>query len=837
MQNELLNRHRINTLLQKAARKPLTIVCAGMGCGKTRAVYDFTRDCQIPTAWIQITEMDNSGPRLWEQFVQGVSRVNRKLAGEFKKMGFPDTEDKLNLYLNMMKGMSNSSACIFVLDDFHLLKDSAVLKFMERSFNNLPKNVSNILVTRELPQINISSLMMRGNIYIINEAELNFTESEIGQLLVMRGLTAEISSLKKIYSDTKGWALLVGFVMRMLEKSPGYMGYVNDAIKYDVLQLIKMSVWDVVSDRCKHFLLCLSLVKHHTAELTDALSGNDESLIAELKTLNSFIRFNSHMAFWHIHPILLDFLSARQNLLSDEEVQRTYKIAADWCNKNNFVVDALFYYEKTGDYEMIASILLEHQPPFLEENAQLLSGIFERAPENVPENVIFFAALHVQVVFYTGGLEKALELAGRYESKYLLLPKKNKLRNRMLGSVYYIQGFLRFVESTFTDRYDFDQCIIKLNECFNGFSADAKCWYQHSPGLWTNLTGVSRAGAPREFADAMARSSPLLQKCANGLTAGFNDLCSGELLFYQGRINEAKVHFGKAAEIAADHAQFVILHRAMFYTMRIAVFEGDSETAELILKKMEELPLKNECFVCIINSEHSIAWFYCVLDLPDKIPNWLKENFVPYKYASSIENFGNHIKARYCYLSNNYSPLLAFMEEKKQRESILFERVEMLAMEACVHHNVKDKNAAFSVLREAWEAASPNGIVMPFIELGKDMRSLIHAAEKESGLKIPQEWLSNIKRMASLYSRNREQIVSDYTNKNDPGIREDLTPKEKMVLREMCKGFSNSDIAAKMNLSINTIKMHIGNIYIKLNAHKKADIFRIAAEQNLLSAP
>jgi len=51
----------------------------------------------------------------------------------------------------------------------------------------------------------------------------------------------------------------------------------------------------------------------------------------------------------------------------------------------------------------------------------------------------------------------------------------------------------------------------------------------------------------------------------------------------------------------------------------------------------------------------------------------------------------------------------------------------------------------------------------------------------------------------------------------------------------MYEGLSNSEIAAKLNLSINTVKMHVGGIYNKLGARNKADVFRIAAEHNFIS--
>jgi LuxR family maltose regulon positive regulatory protein len=272
----------------------------------------------------------------------------------------------------------------------------------------------------------------------------------------------------------------------------------------------------------------------------------------------------------------------------------------------------------------------------------------------------------------------------------------------------------------------------------------------------------------------------------------------------------------------------------MFYLLRIAVFQGDWETVQQTLNEMENYRSYNEYITFAVNCEISISWLYIILSQPERVSAWLKEKFAPYVHANTLENFGNQIKARYFYLTGSYEPLLAFMDEKKRRESILFERVEMLAMEACVRCRTGDKKNAVRVLGEAYETAAPNEIVMPFVELGRDMRALISAAESAPECKIPREWQKNVRQLASVYAKNQELLAAQYKKKNEIYKKISLSPRESEILRSLYKGFSNSEIAAGLDLSINTVKMHIGSIYNKLGARNKADIFRIAAEYNLL---
>jgi DNA-binding NarL/FixJ family response regulator len=60
-----------------------------------------------------------------------------------------------------------------------------------------------------------------------------------------------------------------------------------------------------------------------------------------------------------------------------------------------------------------------------------------------------------------------------------------------------------------------------------------------------------------------------------------------------------------------------------------------------------------------------------------------------------------------------------------------------------------------------------------------------------------------------------------------PGIKNPLTPREKEVLREIARGADNKQIAALLNISINTVKKHVSNILTKLGVQDR----RQAAER------
>ena len=835
--NEGFIRLRLNTLLAQSIKKPLTIVCAGMGCGKTQAVHDFSHECGLPVVWVHLSGQDNDSCHFWDSLTRATAQTNISLTEKLRKLGFPSTEESFSEYFDIRNREPTSVRYLLVFDGFHILKNAEVLRFLEREINNIPENRPVILISREFPQINISSLTVRDNAGFIFEDELNFTESELSHYLLQQGLSSETNRLTKIYKDTKGWAFIINFAARMLKKTPGYSGYVQSAIKQNIFQLIEAENWNTVSERLRRLFLRLSLTDHRSAELVDILAGGNEILISELKQQNAFIRFDKSIDYYYFNHLFMDFLSDRQSLLSDDEVNKTYRTIADWCMKNDFIVDALLNYEKIRDYELIVSILFECSTRFLMDNVKELLGIFQRINGNVFDTVEKSAAMHVQLVMNSGNLPETVNLLNHYEKKYLKLPENSAFRNRMLGCIYYQWAILRSVLCTADDRYDFDVYYSKAEEFLRGYPVKlCGSWYQHPPGMWTCLVGCNRSGAPQEFLEALIRSKRHLEKFTVGLCEGLDFLCQSELLFYKGYINQAESDLDKALEPARKHGQFEIIWRALFYKLRIAVYHGDYSKVELVFKSMDELLEKNDDSARFLIHDIIVGWYRYSLDQPEQIPGWLKERFTQRVfYTNSTENFSNNIKSRYYYLTRNYAALLDYIAEKKQRSTILFEKIELLAMEACAHYKMKDKESAFRVLQEAYDMAQPCEIVTPFIELGKDMRLLINAAagcaEKSN---VPLSWLKSIKQKVTLYCKNQAHIKYKHRKSNEFESNVVLTPRETDILHCLCEGLSRSEIADKYDLSVNTIKVHINNVYIKLNAHSRADIYRIAVEQNLV---
>jgi DNA-binding NarL/FixJ family response regulator len=62
-----------------------------------------------------------------------------------------------------------------------------------------------------------------------------------------------------------------------------------------------------------------------------------------------------------------------------------------------------------------------------------------------------------------------------------------------------------------------------------------------------------------------------------------------------------------------------------------------------------------------------------------------------------------------------------------------------------------------------------------------------------------------------------------------------LTPRELEVLQLICNGLSNREIAAKLEVSVNTVAVHRANIMNALGVHKTAELVVYALQNGLVS--
>jgi DNA-binding NarL/FixJ family response regulator len=70
------------------------------------------------------------------------------------------------------------------------------------------------------------------------------------------------------------------------------------------------------------------------------------------------------------------------------------------------------------------------------------------------------------------------------------------------------------------------------------------------------------------------------------------------------------------------------------------------------------------------------------------------------------------------------------------------------------------------------------------------------------------------------------KVIEFFSQRSKPKNESPLSPKEKEIVIGLVDGLSYKLIAARMNISIETVRFHIKNIYSKLHVHSKGEVIR-----------
>jgi len=834
----------MHVLLKKAMDYPLIIVCAGSGYGKTRAVHSFFSIYNAIAPWMQVSERDNIPLRIWESIAEMSLMVSREYSSSLKEIGFPKTDQAFSKFIDSMRKhvAPHPGKIIGIFDDFHLLHNPEILGFFERMVNSSPSNMPIMLITRCMPNVNLVGMTMRGKVFIIQEDMLCFTEDEISKYFSQLNLPVTNVDMRNIYDDTQGWAFAINLIGRSLAKKRKYERYALEAMKKNIFRLIEAEILQTLSEPLERFLMRIALLDRLSASLVKMLA-DDDKLISGMELLNAYIRYDFNMDTYMMHHMLRDYLRQKQEkILTDIERKETYEAAAKWCDENGYHMDAFYYYEKAANYDAIVQKVASLNVEIPHDMAKYIGDIFERVPEAVKFQNPLFPSMNLKLKINMGHFEEAHVLAQQYVNDYEARPESPE-RNKALSTIYGSWGAVRLHMSTATDVYDFDVYSKKMSEYFDKNPYRIIGTYKLTSAAWSFFVGTNRAGAMEEYVAVVSRATPYLMHVMKGFYAGMEDLLWGELYFYKRQFNDAEQYLKKSIIRAGEHDQYITQNRALVYLMIIAFTRGDYEGATAKLKEMEAMLNEKDYGIRYTIYDIACGFYHLLLEQPEQIPEWLKGDFSPFAHSSFLENYANRIRARYHYKTNQYSALLAYIENALKHPMILFCKIELLTLQALSLYQLKRRDEAIAAFTEAYLLAESNKIVTSFTEHAKDMRTLTLAAHKGAAIdgavngrtcRIPNKWLEEINRIASTYAKRKAKMIAEcrMANNLDGGIK--LTKREIEILKDMADGLSRTEIASNRNLSVNTIKMAVSIIYGKLGVSSLGEAIRTAVDKGII---
>jgi hypothetical protein len=209
-EKECINRVYIPEQCRKEMRvileRPVTIVQAPMGHGKTVAVKEFLQNEEVRIIWIDLKHCVND--KWWDYFCSEV-RDNfpdeQELCDEIARCGQPGNGQTINHVIRIINFLQPDHPLVYVIDNFHLAFNQLVPSLIEKSAEKGSDNTHVVLLTQNTYSGMFHELMVKGKLAILDRDLFLFREQDIMNYFRLYDIRLSSDDARDLMKLTEGW--------------------------------------------------------------------------------------------------------------------------------------------------------------------------------------------------------------------------------------------------------------------------------------------------------------------------------------------------------------------------------------------------------------------------------------------------------------------------------------------------------------------------------------------------------------------------------------------------------------------------------------------------------
>ena len=406
----VLERPHLVRALADHAHRPLTLLIADAGYGKTTLLAAFSKTVSRPVVWYSMTPSDADLMVFTRYLLEGFRRESPRFGSAFQR-ALEETRPGSRSAEMLGGTLANELAALkgpprlLVLDDFQEVSGNAeVIAFVDTLLRHVPATLRIVLASRSLPQLALDRMRARGEVFELDSSQLRLARAELDRLFreVYRRPVSD-DELTALEETTLGWPTAVHLVHESLRRS-------EQVRIEEVLARFRASNLELHDYLSSEVYSRLDAESRRLLERTASLSRFDAGIAATLAevrnaqpSLEALARRGLLRTFgsdahgtYECHDLVRRFV--RQELEAREGVEAWRRLEADTAVALAARGDserALRHYLFAGRVDDAARIVRELAPTLLKQGraAALLQYLSDLPAETVREELPLAVAL------------------------------------------------------------------------------------------------------------------------------------------------------------------------------------------------------------------------------------------------------------------------------------------------------------------------------------------------------------------------------------------------------------------------------------------------------------
>lgn len=880
----IVHRPQLYEKLDTGLTRKLILISAPAGFGKTTVVSDWIHQQKIPTAWISLDKGDNDPVEFLNYIISGIQGIHKSFGagalGLLNSPNRPSGKSIAGLLINEILQLTQNF--LLVLDDFHVVESGEILELTAYLLEHIPANIHIVILTRSDPALSVSRLRSQQQLVELRSSDLSFSANDISILFNKKlKLGLSIEDIFSLETKTEGWIAGLQLTAMSLQGREDISEFIRD-FKGDsryIMDYLMEEVLKIQSDDIKEFLLQTSIMEQMSAPLCNTVLGRNDSqlILEELEKNNMFvIPLDNERNWYRYHHLFADLLKQRLQIQYKEAIPMIHNKACEWFEHHNMSELAIEHALEIKDYEKCIQLLGKVSEELWQNG---LHAAILKYGEILPDELIKtnpeFCLYHSWILISAGQIQKAVPFLASAELKAKQLIQDSDSTD---GNIQYYKKLLGKISVAFAylnshvenSEQAFDYCKTAMEN----LSEDDPLWFSwawFSYGISYFTVGDLKDGSKafdkaleygKKSGNIYLISAIVIRMAENEQQLGHYKAaykkCT-DLLFYikkKGYGQIAKAEWTYAAlylimsitetmwadtEKAFDHIKTAyqlsrdvkdIFMRVMILMMYSTLLRmtGDKE-AEKRMTELDEIMKQNEIPPFLVSMY--ITWKTHYLLEQNQIEE-ASHLFLEYGIGSDKEK--THLYEM-CYVSfiqlllaqgkleeagGLISELFAVVSEGQRIERMI--ELKLISVDFCKKKG-DHKNAVINLM-DAMEIASEENLLSFFVYNYVDIDDLFEEVFKiqaTSKTSIPNKFILNIK--SALEKRNNSR-------KNNSDAL--LSARELDTLKLIARDLSNQEIANKLFISLNTVKTHLQNIYLKLEVDNRTKAVTKAKELGIV---